>query len=1080
MSNPSGYYMEPNIHGNMLTFISDGDLWSVNRQGGIPVRLTSNLYIPNSPFFSPDGKMIAFTGREEGGSEVFVLTLADGSIRRVTYIGGLILKVLGWTPDGKHILFATSASEPFLSNTVIFRINKDGGYPEKQAYAWASSISFGPSNGVVLGRFGRDPAQWKRYRGGRMGEIWIDRTGKGSFKKLLSLESNMTHPLWIGNRIYFMGDHEGYGNLYSCRLDGKDVRRHTDLHEFYLRNPRTDGKRITFHAGGKIYVYDLKSGKYSDVPIDFRSTRRQRMRKFVHAANHLESYDLHPEAHSLAVIARGKPITFAHWEGAVRQNGIGEGKVRYRLARWLHDGKRLVVVSDHNGEEILEIHSPNNSDAPILLNKWDIGRPISMKTSPVRDEVILTNQRQELIWIDLKSRKMVCLDQCKWKRIAGFDWSPDGEWVAYNFAKNRQTSAIKLCQIRTKKTVYATDPVLHDFDPSFGPEGKYLYFLSHRVFDPVPDNMTFDYGFPKGVQPMVLMLTADLPSPFIPTAHAPGEDSTDSSSKKSSSSKSGPPKTKITVKDIKTRILAFPVPEGRYTAITGGPKRAYIQESPVEGTLSSNWLESTPEAKDTLKYYDFDTQKMELLIPALSNHQLSRTGKTLAYRAGQKLRVIASTFKHDKEQDNARPSRESGWIDLTRIQISIEPLQEWRQMFRETWRLLRDQYFSEDMAGVDWVKIHDRYRPLVENVSTRSELSDLLWDLGGELGTSHCYEIGGDYQPPPRYPIGLLGIDLTPDPQTGQYRISHIVKGDSWDPKRNSPLNQPGLNVKTGDILAAINGHPVNTSESPYQHLVGLGGKEVMITVIDSKKKQREITVKTMVNENAARLREWTSQVTEYVHTTTKGKVGYIYMQDMGSAGFSQFHRAFQSEVECDGLIVDVRNNGGGHVSSRLLQKLARKRVGWEMTRYNQVVPSPGDAVDGPIVALCDEFSGSDGDIFAHHFKQLKMGLLIGKRTWGGVVGLNPTHPLVDGTVTTQPEFYNYYDDVGWQLENKGAVPDIPVEFTPQDFVAGKDPQLDRAIKEIKKQLKQKRTEKPEPRDRPSRKHPPWPPVNKK
>ncbi|MBN1355029.1 PDZ domain-containing protein [bacterium] len=1080
MARSSGYYLEPDVRADKIVFISDDDLWQVGIGGGIPVRLTSNQGITANPFISPDGRHVAFTGREEGGPEVFVLELETGNFRRLTHTGGLITKVVGWDPAGDQVLFITSASEPFISNTVFHRIHRDGGVPRKLDCGWGSSISFGPSGGVVIGRFGRDPAQWKRYRGGRMGEIWIDLKGSGRFQKLLDIESNITHPLWIKDRIYFMGDHEGYGNLYSCRPDGSGITRHTDHQEFYVRNPRTDQTHIAYHAGGDIYLFDIRSGTSRRVEIDFRSPRRQRQRKFVDAERHLESYDLHPQAHSLALTARGKPVTFALWEGAVRQHGIGEGPVRYRLARWLHGGKKLAVISDENGEEALEIHSADIGKTPRRLKDIDIGRPILMETSPVKDEVILTNQRQELIWIDIASGTGKILDRSLWHRIDGFAWSPDGEWVAYSFGISRRRSAIKLCKISTGKSELITEPVLHDIQPSFDPEGKYLYFLSHRIFDPVTDNMAFDYGFPKGVIPMLVTLQSDTVSPFIPTPRGPGEEPAgvgDPGKKSSGSGKAA--RIKIDLKDIQNRIVAFPVPEGRYSDIAGAGTRVFFMDSPVEGTLSRSWLDSVPGAKNILKVYDFEKQNLETFVTEISDYRLSRSGKTLAYQSGSKLRVIKAGIKPEKDQDKPDPGRETGWIDLNRIKISIEPQLEWRQMFRETWRLLRDQYFIEDMAGVKWDRIHDRYVPLVDRVSTRFELSDLLWELGGELGTSHCYEIGGDYRRPPVYPTGLLGVDWEWDRAAREYRITHIVRGDSWDDKRNSPFNQPGMKVEAGDRLTAVNGRPLDEMNPPGKYLVGLGGKEVSITVRKAGGRTRDVTVRALNSEQPARLMEWINRMTQYVHDKSNGRIGYIYMQDMGSTGFSQFHRAFLSEVEREGLIIDVRHNAGGHVSSRLLQKLSRKRVGWEITRYNQVVPSPGDAVDGPMAALCDEFSGSDGDIFAHHFKQLKLGLLIGRHTWGGVVGLNPTHPLVDGTVTTQPEFFNYYDDVGWMLENRGAEPDIEVEFPPQDAAKNRDPQLDRAIREIMKQLKTRKRRIPKPQERPSRQHPDWPPVTR-
>jgi len=1077
-----GYYIHPFIRGNTIVFISDDDIWSVDAGGGLARRLTSGLGFPSTPFLSPDGTLLAFTGREEGNGEVYIMPAPGGEATRITYTGDPDTRVAGWSPDGKNIIYVSSESEAFRGVTPFYEVSREGGHPRKLPFGWGASITFGPSQGAAIGRQGRDPAQWKRYRGGRMGEIWIDREGSGSFVKLPTPGSNVTCPNWIGNRIYFMGDHEGYGNIYSFLCDGTDLKRHTDHDDFYVRNPRSDGKSIVYHAGGDIFLFDIESDQSRKVEIEFRSPRRQRMRKFAGADRYLETFDIHPEGHALSIISRGRPFTFAHWEGAVLRLGKGEGEIRYRLARWLPDGRHILVVSDEGGEETLEIRNIADVETVDRLDGIDAGRTIHLKMHPSCNLAALTNQRQELILVNLDEPGSTVVDRSEWRRIDGLDWSPDGRWLAYGFATSRNRSVIRIYDTETGKKHTVTRPLFIDRSPSFDPSGKYLYFLSIRKFDPVVDNVKFGYGFPRAVQPMLLTLRNDIFSPFVPEPSAPGEspgkDKTDKkvTGAETEGSRPEPVPVQIDMDGIEDRVLAFPVPEGIYSGITGGSGAVYFLGKPVEGTLSDNLFSTEPSASGNLEVYDFTARKHKILYRGVSRFKLGGSGKVIAYTAGRKLRVIQAGVEPEKEKKESKPGRESGWIDLRRAETPVHPESEWRQMYRETWRLLRDQFYASDMAGVDWERMYAKYLPIVGRVSTRIELSDLLWELGGELGTSHCYEIGGDHRVPPRNTVGRLGAEIEFDEKNEVYVISRLIKGDTWDEKCNSPLNQPGINIRPGDVLLAVNGRTLSREEGPGRHLLGMGGKEVTLSIRSTDGEVRNLTVKSLTSEKTARLREKINNCTEYVHGETGGRVGYLYMEDMGSSGFSQFWRAFPGELEREALIIDVRNNAGGHVSSLLLEKLARRRTGFEVSRYSPPMPSPPDCIVGPILAICDEFSGSDGDIFSHVFKRMKLGPLVGKRTWGGIVGLNPTHLLVDGSITTQPEFFNWYDDVGWGLENRGAEPDIFVEISPHDAAAGNDPQLDRAIAEILRLLDERPDRGPALGPPPSRTHPKLPP----
>jgi len=1114
-----GYYRYPTLHKNNVVFVGEDDLWIVPARGGVARRLTANLGMTSHPAFSPNGKLLAFIGREDGEAEVYVMPAVGGQATRLTFLGGSTT-VLGWTPDGKNIVFASDAGAPFRSLTSLYTISPDGGQPEPLPYGPARSISFGPDGGVVLGRRAQELANWKRYRGGTAGDIWIDTKGKGSFKPLLKLESNVVSPIWLGDRIYFLSDHEGIGNLYSCTIKGKDIRRHTHHNDYYVRQPATDGNRIVYRAGADLHIFD-PTAKRDDkavrkLSVKFHTPRVQRNRKFVKASSYLEHFTLHPEAHSVALAVRGKAFTLSNWEGAVFQYGQQHG-VRYRLVEWLNDGKRLVMVSDANGEEALEIHvdasQSSAESSPERLEGLDIGRPIFLKVSPKKDEIILGNHRYELIHVDLQSKEMKILDKSDFGRIAGADWSPDGKWVVYGFNASRNSCAIKLYQLETGDTHYVTPPNnLYDFGPSFDPGGKYIYFISYRDFDPVYDSHYFDLNFPRGSRPYLVTLQKDLPTPFVPQPnHVTNNNNKEEAEKESTSTddkqkkddaKEGKSDDKkeekpiqIDLEGIQKRITVFPVSESRYRQIRGIKDKVLFTSLPIEGSLNRNWRNDDKQVgSGVLEMYDLVERKKEYIVNGINSIEVSRDRKSVVYRSGKNLRVLKAGEKPDNNSSGY--NKKSGWIQLSRLKVAVNPSEEWQQMFREAWRLQRDHFWTEHMSDVDWEEIYKRYYRLIDRVATRSEFSDLMWEMQGELGTSHAYELGGDYRAAPRYRQGFLGADFEYDAGTSGYRVTHIVQGDTWVQRFDSPLNRLGVNVQVGDVILSIDGQRLSRDISPQQVLVNRADAEVQLTVMspdnvgdkaetknDNNTEQSEphtVLVKTLSNETQARYREWVENNRRRVHEETNGRVGYVHIPDMGPFGYAEFHRYYISESEREGLLVDVRFNGGGHVSQLLVEKLARRRIAYRKPRYGEVWAYPSDAVMGPIVALTNEYAGSDGDIFSHVFKLLGLGPLIGKRTWGGVVGIWPRHALVDGTLTTQPEISTWFEDVGWGVENYGTDPDIEVDIKPQDYAKGKDPQMERGLKEIMRLLEENPPQIPDFGPIPSRALPKLPQLKKK
>ena len=1061
-----GYLRYPTLHRETIVFVSDDDLWSVDTSGGVGRRLTAGLSEPATPSLSPDGQWIAFVGRDEQHPEVYRMPANGGPARRLTWLGPDVL-VRGWTPEG-HILFVTTHGQPFFRNYRAYTLDPASATPQPLGYGQVNHLAFGPGNAKLIGRNTADPARWKRYRGGTAGHFWIDASGTGTFRRMTELEGNLTSPMWIGARIYFLSDAEGIGNLYSCHPDGADVRRHTDHADYYARHAQTDGRRIVYQCGADIWLFDPATDRTVRVDIDVASHRTQAARRFVPASDHLGSVNVHPAGHSLAVDARGKVFAFPLWEGAVRQHGASDG-VRYRFAQWLADGATLVAVGDGSGEERVEVFE--GGVARTL--PWDIGRVVAMCAAPKGSLVAVANHRNEVLIGDVASGTLTVIDRSDAGRTEDLAWSPDGAWLAYSFWTSPRHCAIKLRDIRRETNTLATKPEFRDYSPAFDPKGRYLYFLSVRTFDPVYDSVQFELSFPRAARPYLIALQAGGRPPFDPLPKGLKPEDPRAAA---GAIESEPSEMRVDLDGIARRVAPFPVHEGRFGQIAGASDSKVLWTLlPILGAHGRGGHKESP---GRLEVFDFATLRTETLMDKVDTFAVAADHTTVIVREGKRVRAISAHRKvqdqRDPDANSQTPSRKSGWIDTGRIRLSVEPRLEWRQMLREVWRLQRDQFWVEDMSGVDWEAVYRRYEPLLERVATRGELSDLIWEMQGELGTSHAYESGGDHRRPPAVALGYLAAELRIADDGEGYEITHMVAGDPWDASADSPLHAVGAEVKVGERIVAVNGQPVSRERPPQALLVHQAGVKVELTLASGAgpgATMRTVLIATLTDEVPARYREWVERNRAFVHEKSGGRVGYFHLPDMMSAGFAEFHRYFRGECDRDALIVDVRYNRGGHVSQLLLEKIARKRIGYDISRWGRPSPYPDEAVAGPVVALTNEHAGSDGDIFSHAFKLMGIGPLVGTRTWGGVIGIWPRHKLVDGTETTQPEFSFWFNDVGWGIENYGTDPQIEVDNAPHDAMTQTDRQLETALATAL-ELVERGAGKPEFGTRPNLAHP--------
>lgn len=1146
-----GYYQRPTIHGDRIVFMFEDDLWlrELATSSSHAYRLTANPGRASDPQLSPDGSQLAYTSLDEGSPEVYVTGIEAMDPQRLTYLGD-DTRCVGWSRSGDDILFTTPAGAPFDRVYQLAAVKATGGPCRSLKLGPAAHLSYAPIRGQVLGRHTWDPARWKRYRGGTAGQLWIDTEETGHFTPLIQLDGNLTRPLWVGTRIYFGSDHEGVCNMYSCTPEGRDLQRHTDHDTFYIRYPNTDGKRLVYQCGGDIYLLEPGKDAPEKIDITVHTPRPKLARKFVSPSRFLESYTLSPTGSHTACGVRGKPFTFAHWEGPVDQLGERDG-IRYRLLRWGPQG--IICICDISGEEEVGLFDQGESkDYRSLTHGHDIGRVLDIGVSPCGEKLWLTNHRHELFVLsfpkaqtsdDLKkvrkstkaaptlaaSKKskplkhelspptpvLILVTTDSYRRIESASWSPDGQWLAYPQAINRQDSQIMLWGWDERQAYPVTSEPFYDWAPDFDPDGRYLYFLSCRDFDPVRDNVFFEYSFPKGARPYLITLQKEQPDPFVDRPRPPGEDAqplpspyieeegtssakAPEASESVASKKKGQGSIKADLssqnKDLKTtdkpsedtksqelkkirvdldgierRIRVFPVDEGRYFGVMGLKGKVLLGLTPVQPSLR---LATTDDEapSGTLGFYDLKKLEANFPLRGVSSFDVSLDRSTIIYRSGSSLRALKAANLSQVTSERT-VGRTHGWIDLARLKVSVKPLPEWNQMLKEAWRLMRDNFWDPAMSKVDWAEILKRYQPLLDRLSTRREFSDLLWEFQGELGTSHAYEYGGDYSLGPQYSQGKLAATLRWIDEDQAYVITEIADGDAWSETTTSPLALLERPLKPGDLITAVGGHRLTQTDPPEKFLVNQAEQRITLTILrkashspikepekakgKSKKhkkilappiKEEEVVVRTLRRETPIRYRAWVEANRRVTHERSGGKLGYIHIPNMSATGYAEFHRGYYSEVERDGLIIDVRYNGGGNVSALLLEKLARRRLGFDVQRWGKPIPYPQESPAGPLIALTNEQAGSDGDIFSHCFKLMGLGPLLGKRTWGGTIGIWPRHNLVDNTVTTQPEFAFWFNDVGWGVENYGTDPDEEVEIRPQDWHEGVDTQLERAI----------------------------------
>ncbi len=1069
------YLRYPTLHGDLVGFVAQDDVWLAPLEGGRPWQLTSDQAPTKDLRFSPDGEHLAHLSQRDGVPELHVVATVGGPSVRTTWWGDTHARVLGWA-DAHRVHVASAVGQPLRHRTWARAVPLDGGPAGRLPYGPVTALDVAAGGGVVLGTgFGgrrHDYAMWKRYRGGTAGRLWIDPEGSGTFVRLLpELDGQLTAPMWVGRRVAFLSDHEGVGNVYSMLADGSDLRRHTDHHDYYARHATTDGERVVYAAAGELWLLDDLAVDSQPRRLELRTggPRAARISAPVPAGKHLGGIAVDRTGRASAVEVRGSVQWVTHADGPVRTLAAGSG-VLARLPRLLGEDEDVVWVSDAAGADALVVSTQDGAGVRTLA-AGRLGRVMDLAAAPDGSRLAVATHDGRALLVDPATGADTELARSEHGAVEDLVFSPDSRWLAWTHPGPRPLSQIKLARVSDGTVVDATVLRFADSEPTFTLDGRHLAFLSTRTFDPVYDAHVFDLSFLAGTRPQLLPLAAGTPSPFAPTARGrastPANDSQDVDEVT----------VVVDLDGLAERAVPVPVPAARYSSLAAAKGGLVWLRKPLHGVLGDDL--ATPDAdapRPVLEYLNLVTGTSTVLAEDIDDIWGSGDGTRLVIRDRKELRVLPAEHPAKKDAKRDDPSAALD-IDLSRVRVQVEPTAEWRQIFDEAGRLMQDNFWVADMAGNDWPALLARYRPLVERVATRDDLSDLLWEVQAELGTSHAYEM------PPENPVqearrlGYLGVDLERG-EDGLWRITRVLPGESSAGAGRSPLRAPGAGVRPGEALVEVDGRAVDSVTGPWPLLVGTAGKpvELRLRAVGSDD-ERTVVVIPLAEEMPLRYHDWVADRRAAVHGATEGRVGYLHVLDMMALGWAQLHRDLHTEVSREAVVLDVRGNGGGHTSQLVLEKLARELTGWMVPRGMLPFPYPRDVRRGPLVTITDENAGSDGDIITAMIQERGLGPVVGMRTWGGVVGIGPATKLVDGSSVTQPRYAMWIVNRRWSVENHGVDPDVEVPMPPQAWAQGLDPQLDTALELALAALAQTpAATAPTTDDRPSTATPPLPP----
>ncbi|MEV4740443.1 S41 family peptidase [Streptomyces sp. NPDC049555] len=1047
------YIRFPHLHGDLLCFVAEDDLWLAPLTGAArPWRLTVDRTRAGHPRFSPDGRTIAYTNWRSLDPEIHLVDVDGGAARRLTYWGSTDTRVCGWAPSdrgdtGYDILAVSSHGQPFSYFSWAYRLPTDGSPGLRLPWGPVSDIAMGDVGGehrtlLLAGKPPHEPASWKRYRGGATGRLWLHGT-----RLVPDIGGHLDSVMFVGDRIAFLSDHEGVGNLYSCRPDGSDLRRHTDHDDFYARHAATDGTRVVYQCAGEVWLVDDLAPDATARRIEVRpgGSRAGRRTYQVQAGQHVGALAVDTTGRASAVGVRGSLYWLTHRDGPARTIADTPG-VRVRLPEMLGSTGRIAYVTDAEGEDAVEIAGlprAAGTGEPRRLAAGRLGRVHEMVSSPDGQRLAVAAHDGRLLLVDTSPEgegEVSELVRSANGPVRDLAFAPDSGWLTWSHPGiGRSLRQIRIARLADGHVVDVTNGRFEDEQPVFTRDGRYLAFLSWRGFDPVYDVHTGDLSFPLGCRPYLVPLSSATPSPFALTIEGRppggGLDLDDTGDHEGA--------LVVEVEGLESRVTPFPVAASKYSSLhpVAGGGLVWLRW-PISGALGETFANPTDTSgRPTLEHFDLCKAKRTELSSSLDWYAVSGDGTRLVLNDEGDLRVVPATDVADLDS--------TVYVDMRRILHEADPAAEWRQSYDEAGRIVRAYFWEPGMCGVDWDGVLRQYRPLVERVASPDEFADLLREVLGELGTSHAYVTPARRnEGPPHYQraIGLLGTNFTPH-KDGTWRVRRVLPGESSDSKARSPL--AGSGIREGWALTHVDGRPVDPVAGPSPLLAAAGGTTVELTFRPPGEDghPRRVAVAPLIDERPLRYQDWVTKRRAVVHELSDGRCGYLHIPDMGGSGWAQFNRDLRMEMARPALIVDVRGNAGGNISELVVEKLTRTIVGWDLTRDAEPVSYASNAPRGPVVAIADEMTSSDGDMITAAFRLQGIGPVVGLRTWGGVVGMTGRHRLGDGTHITVPMNAAWFDAYGWGVENHGVEPDIEVDRTPLDWAEGRHKQLDDAVR---------------------------------
>src|SRR2546427_7651366 len=1077
----------PTTNGTQIVFCYAGELYTVGKEGGTARRLTSGPGYTSFARFSQDGKQIAFTSQYDGNTEVYVMPAEGGAPKRLTTSATLGRDDISDRMGPNNLVMAWENTKPlvvFRSRMksfndfigALFTVGLDSELPQQLPVPRGGFTSFSPDDSkMAFNRVFREFRTWKHYRGGMADDIWVYDFKTGATENLTNNPAQDICPMWgPDNKIYFISDRDSRMNLFVVDPATKETKQLTHFTDFDIKFPSIGKQSIVFEQAGYIWRYDLASGQAAPVSIEIKEDFDSGRGGLVDAAKHLESVNLAPDGERTIVVARGDLFSVPAKNGTPRNLSKTSG-AHERDAVWSPDGKWIAYNSDATGENELYVRSQDGKGEPQQITNGADTYYYAPKWSPDNKKLLWSDRLQRLRYVDVATKAVTLVDQDKWGEIGSYNWSPDSQWIIWARPEQNNLPRVYLYSIANKQQAAVTDTWYGSGEAVFSDDGKYLLLSSARDFKPTFGDEEFANVYRDMERVYLVTLAKDTANPLAPKSDEVGkaeekrkkEKAKEAEEKKPEASPSATkpeekPKKAVVVKvdtdGIQDRILGLEITPGNYRNIRmlNDGRIFYLRRTAADEVGEEEEdLFGERDRKSHLCVYNVDDRK-ETVLGDTNNYQITFDGKKMLVKIKKDYAII--DVPKDKLETKDHEHKIEG------LDMQLDRRAEGRQIYFECWRPMRDFYFSPTMNGIDWKAMRDKYAALLPFVNHRNDLTYLLGELIGELNNGHAYVGGGERPDTPRIKLGLLGAELSRDSATRAYRIDHILPGENWDKHTRSPLTAVGVNVKPGDYVLAINNTPVSSLANLYDALIGTAGKQVILRV-NSKPTDagaRDVAVVPTDNEGPLYYLDWVQKNIGYVTKKTGGEIGYLHIPDMGQPGLNEFTKLYFPQIRKHALIVDVRGNGGGFVSPLVIDRLRRALVMVGMARNGMPQPDPAHAFMGPMVTLINEFSASDGDIFPFRFKTLGLGKLIGKRTWGGVVGIRNSLPLIDGGNFFKPEFALYSKDgKEWIIEGHGVDPDIVVDNDPAKEFHGEDQQLDRGIQQVEEELKTKRYELP-------------------